>query len=57
LLFNLAAGIAGAVGGGFAEGRGTVRADPFQTNTLIVVACGAVILVGILNLFLRRPAA
>ena len=57
LVFNLLAGIAGAIGGGFAEGRGTIRIDPFRTNTLIVAVCGAVILVGILNLFLRRPAA
>ena len=51
---NLAAGLAGALGGGFAEGRGSIDARPFETNALIVAACGAVILVGILNLFLRR---
>jgi uncharacterized membrane protein YeaQ/YmgE (transglycosylase-associated protein family) len=55
LALNLAAGIAGAIGGGFAEGRGTVDARPLETNAMIVAACGAVILVGILNLFLRRP--
>ena len=54
LLFNLVAGIAGAIGGGIAEGRGAIGDDPLKTNTLIVAACGAVILVGILNLFLRR---
>lgn len=57
LLFNLVAGIAGAIGGGVAEGRGTITDDPFRTNALIVAAAGAVILVGIVNLFLRRPAA
>lgn len=57
LLFNLIAGIAGAIGGGIAEGRGAIDAEPFETNALIVAACGAVILVGILNLFLRRPPA
>jgi len=51
---NLAAGIAGAVGGGYAEGRGSIGSEPFDTNAMIVAACGAVILVGILNLFLRR---
>ncbi|MEA3017917.1 MAG: hypothetical protein QOI38_2639 [Sphingomonadales bacterium] len=56
LLFNLVAGIAGAIGGGVAEGRGAIDAAPLETNALIVAACGAVILVGILNLFLRRPA-
>ena len=53
-ILNLAAGIAGAIGGGFAEGRGSVDAEPLEVNALIVAACGAVILVGILNLFLRR---
>jgi uncharacterized membrane protein YeaQ/YmgE (transglycosylase-associated protein family) len=53
-LLNLLAGLAGAIGGGIAEGRGSVDAEPFETNALIVAACGAVILVGILNLFLRR---
>ena len=51
---NLAAGIAGAIGGGFAEGRGSIDAEPLETNAMIVALCGAVILVGILNLFLRR---
>ena len=55
LIFNLAAGIAGAVGGGIAEGRGSIEAEPLEVNALIVAACGALILVGILNLFLRRP--
>ena len=57
LLLNLLAGIAGAIGGGIAEGRGTIGDDPIETNALIVAVAGAVILVGILNLFLRRPAA
>ena len=57
LTLNLAAGIAGAIGGGVAEGRGSIDAEPLEANALIVAACGAVILVGILNLFLRRPAA
>jgi len=54
LILNLAAGIAGAIGGGFAEGRGAIDAAPFEVNALIVAACGALILVGTLNLFLRR---
>ena len=54
LVLNLAAGIGGAIGGGFAEGRGSVDAEPLEVNALIVAACGALILVGILNLFLRR---
>ena len=56
LALNIVAGIAGAIGGGIAEGRGSIGHDPLKTNTLIVALCGAVILVGILNLFLRRPA-
>lgn len=55
-LLNLAAGIAGAVGGGFAEGRGEIGRDPWEVNALIVSAAGALILVGIANLFRHRPA-
>ena len=55
LLLNVLAGVAGAVAGGLAEGHGSVGADPVETNALIVAAGGAVILVGILNLFLHRP--
>lgn len=54
-LLNLAAGIAGAVGGGLAEGHGGIGADPWEANALIVSAAGALILVGIANLFRRRP--
>lgn len=53
-LLNLLAGVAGSIGGGIAEGRGAIDAEPLETNAVIVAACGAVILVGILNLFLRR---
>ena len=56
LILNVVAGVAGAIGGGIAEGRGSVDAEPLEKTALIVAACGAVILVGILNLFLRRPA-
>lgn len=56
-LANLAAGMLGAVGGGYAEGRGSVAADPLDTNALIVAAAGAVILVGIVNLFRRSGTA
>ena len=57
LALNVLAGMAGAVAGGFAEGRGSIADDPVKTNALIVAAAGALILVGILNLFLRRPPA
>ncbi|HEX9933392.1 MAG TPA: hypothetical protein VGB08_11170 [Allosphingosinicella sp.] len=55
LLLNVAAGVAGAVAGGLAEGHGAVGGDPLKVNALIVATGGAVILVGILNLFLHRP--
>lgn len=54
-LLNIAAGIAGALAGGLAEGRGSIRADPWDITSLIVAAACAVILVGIVNLF-RRSA-
>ena len=54
-LLNVAAGIAGAVGGGIAEGRGRIGADPWDLNGLIVAAAGAIILIGIANLFRHRP--
>ena len=54
-LLNVAAGIVGSVGGGFAEGRGRIAADPWDTNGLIVAAAGAIILIGIANLFRHRP--
>jgi uncharacterized membrane protein YeaQ/YmgE (transglycosylase-associated protein family) len=54
-LVNVAAGVVGAIGGGLAEGRGAVGADPWETNALIVAAAGAIILIGIANLF-RRSA-
>ena len=52
-LGNVVAGLLGALAGGYAEGRGSVAADPLDTNALIVAAAGAVILVGIVNLFRR----
>jgi uncharacterized membrane protein YeaQ/YmgE (transglycosylase-associated protein family) len=54
-LLNVGAGIIGSVGGGFAEGRGGIRADPWDLNGLIVAAAGATILIGIANLFRHRP--
>lgn len=57
LILNVTAGLAGAMAGGLAEGHGAVAAHPLNTNSLIVAAGGAVILVGILNLFLHRPPA
>jgi uncharacterized membrane protein YeaQ/YmgE (transglycosylase-associated protein family) len=56
-LLNIGAGIVGALAGGLAEGRGAIGDDPWKTAALIVAAAGAVILVGIVNLFRRRPAA
>jgi uncharacterized membrane protein YeaQ/YmgE (transglycosylase-associated protein family) len=56
-LLNIGAGIAGALAGGIAAGRGTIAEDPWRTTALIVAAAGAVILVGIVNLFRHRPAA
>jgi uncharacterized membrane protein YeaQ/YmgE (transglycosylase-associated protein family) len=55
-LVNLTAGMVGAVGGGLAESRGSIGHDPWQANALIVTVAGALILVGIANLFRRRPA-
>ena len=55
LALNVAAGIAGAFAGGLAEAHGAIGGDPLETNALIVAAAGAVILVGIVNLFLHRP--
>jgi uncharacterized membrane protein YeaQ/YmgE (transglycosylase-associated protein family) len=56
-LLNIGGGIAGALGGGIAAGRGEIGDDPWRTTALIVAAAGAVILVGIVNLFRHRPAA
>lgn len=56
-LLNIGAGIVGALAGGIAEGRGHIGDDPWKITALIVAAAGAVILVGIVNLFRRRPAA
>ena len=56
-LLVMAAGVLGALAGGLAEGRGAIGDDPWKTTALIVAAAGAVILVGIVNLFRRRPAA
>lgn len=51
---NAGAGMAGALAGGIAEGRGTVPASPWEATGLIVAAASAVILVGIVHLFSRR---
>jgi uncharacterized membrane protein YeaQ/YmgE (transglycosylase-associated protein family) len=56
-LLIVGAGIAGAIAGGFAAGRGAIGDDPLRTTALIVAAAGAIILVGIVNLFRHRPAA
>jgi uncharacterized membrane protein YeaQ/YmgE (transglycosylase-associated protein family) len=56
-MLNLAAGIVGAVAGGIAAGRGEIGPDPWRTTALIVAVAGAVILVGIVNLFRHRPPA
>ena len=56
-LANLAAGMLGALGGGYADGRGRIASEPFEPTTLIVAAAGAVILVGIVNLFRRGGTA
>jgi uncharacterized membrane protein YeaQ/YmgE (transglycosylase-associated protein family) len=56
-LLNIGAGIIGALAGGLAEGRGAIGGDPWKITALIVAAAGAVILIGIINLFRRRPAA
>lgn len=53
---NVAAGLVGAVAGGVAAGRGTIGDDPWRVTALIVAAAGALILVGIVNLFRHRPA-
>jgi uncharacterized membrane protein YeaQ/YmgE (transglycosylase-associated protein family) len=54
-LLNVAGGIVGAIGGGLAEGRGAIGADPWEMNSLLVAAAGALILIGIVNLFRHRP--
>ncbi len=54
-LLNILAGVAGAIAGGLAAGKGEVIDDPWRTTALIVAAAGAVILVGIVNLFRHRP--
>jgi uncharacterized membrane protein YeaQ/YmgE (transglycosylase-associated protein family) len=54
---NIGAGIAGAIAGGIAAGRGDIGDDPWRTTALIVAAASALILVGIVNLFRHRPAA
>ena len=54
---NLAGGTLGAIAGGIAAGRGEIGDDPWRTTALIVAAAGAVILVGIVNLFRHRPPA
>jgi uncharacterized membrane protein YeaQ/YmgE (transglycosylase-associated protein family) len=51
------AGIVGALAGGIAAGRGGVEDDPWRTTALIVAAAGAILLVGIVNIFRHRPAA
>lgn len=56
-LANLAGGTLGAIGGGIAAGRGAIGDDPWRTTALIVAAAGALILVGIVNLFRHRPSA
>jgi uncharacterized membrane protein YeaQ/YmgE (transglycosylase-associated protein family) len=53
----IGAGIVGALAGGIAAGRGAVGDDPWRTTALIVAAAGAILLVGIVNLFRHRPAA
>jgi uncharacterized membrane protein YeaQ/YmgE (transglycosylase-associated protein family) len=55
-LLNLIAGVAGAIGGGLAAGKGSVLDDPLRMKAMVVAAAGAIILVGIVNLFRRRPA-
>ncbi|MDP8995365.1 MAG: GlsB/YeaQ/YmgE family stress response membrane protein, partial [Pseudomonadota bacterium] len=57
ILLNLAVGVAGAVAGGIAEGHGAAPPSPWDVNSLIVVASGALILIGIVNLFRRTPEA
>ena len=56
-LLLVVAGIVGAVAGGFAAGRGSIGEDPWRSTALIVAVAGAVILVGIVNLFRHRPPA
>jgi uncharacterized membrane protein YeaQ/YmgE (transglycosylase-associated protein family) len=56
-LLNVGAGVIGAIAGGIAAGRGEIGDDPWRTTALIVAAAGAVILIGIVNLFRHRPAA
>ena len=51
------AGIVGALAGGIAAGRGAIEGDPFRTTALIVAAAGAILLVGLVNIFRHRPAA
>lgn len=56
-LLLVGAGIVGALAGGIAAGRGAIGDDPWRTTALIVAAAGAIILVGIVNLFRHRPPA
>ena len=53
---NIGAGMAGALAGGVAEGRGAVPDTPWEATGLIVAVASAVILIGIVHLFSRRAA-
>ena len=52
---NLVVGMAGAVGGGVLENHGRIAATPWEVTGLIVAASGAIVFLGIVNLF-RRSA-
>ena len=54
-ILNVLIGMAGAVGGGLLENHGRIAVTPWEVTGLIVAASGAIVFLGIVNLF-RRSA-
>jgi uncharacterized membrane protein YeaQ/YmgE (transglycosylase-associated protein family) len=52
-LLNIIVGIVGAMVGGFLFGGGTINQNDFSIGSLLVAFIGAVLLLGIVNLFTR----
>lgn len=54
-ILNVLVGIAGSIGGGILENHGHISRTPWEVTGLIVAASGAIVFLGIVNLF-RRSA-